>query len=124
MLFQWPLSQSPSLYLFPMSPVVPPTFQQLLDPTNVTFPANLVLTCIAIARPRPNITWYKDGVELMMGGQVSVTGREVGERVLESTLTVSSPFLEGIGTYTCVAENVVDTANSTAEVIVFCESLS
>ena len=59
----------------------------------------------------------------MMGGQVSVTSSEVGERVLESTLTVLSPFLEGIGTYTCVAENVVDTANSTAEVIVFCESL-
>ena len=54
---------------------------------------------------------------------MSVTSSEVGERVLESTLTVLSPFLEGIGTYTCVAENVVDTANSTAEVAVFCESL-
>ena len=54
---------------------------------------------------------------------MSVTSSEVGERVLESTLTVLSPFLEGIGTYTCVAENVVDTANSTAEVVVFCESL-
>ena len=54
---------------------------------------------------------------------MSVTSSEVGERVLESTLTVLSPFLEGIGTFTCVAENVVDTANSTAEVVVFCESL-
>ena len=54
---------------------------------------------------------------------MSVTSSEVGECVLESTLNVSSPFLEGIGTYTCVAENVVDTANSTADVIVFCESL-
>ena len=103
---------------------VAPTYQRALDPTTVTFPANLVLTCIATASPQPNITWYKDGVELMMGGQVSVTSSEVGERVLESTLTVSSPFLEGIGTYTCVAENVVDTANSTAEVVVFCKSLS
>ena len=59
----------------------------------------------------------------MIGGQVSVTSSAVGEHVLESTLTVSSPFLEGIGSYTCVAENVVDTANSTAEVLVFCESL-
>ena len=54
---------------------------------------------------------------------MSVTSSEEGERVLESTLTVLSPFLEGMGTYTCVAENVVGTANSTADVIVFCESL-
>ena len=54
---------------------------------------------------------------------MSVTSSEVGECVLESTLTVLSPFLEGIRTYTCVAEIVVDTANSTAEVVVFCESL-
>ena len=91
---------------------------------SVTFPANLELACTATARPRPSITWYKDGVELMEGGQVSITSKDVDpERVLESTLTVSSPFLEGIGSYTCVAENVVDAANSTAEVIIFCESL-
>ena len=59
----------------------------------------------------------------MIGSQISVTSSEVGERVMESTLTVSSPFLEGIGNYTCVVENVVDTANRTAEVVVFCESL-
>ena len=90
---------------------------------SVTFPANLELACTATARPRPNITWYKDGVELMEGGQVSITSKEVGERVLESNLTVSSPFLEGIGSYICMAENVVDVANSTAEVVIFCESL-
>ena len=54
---------------------------------------------------------------------MSITSKEEGERVLESTLTVASPFLDGIGSYTCTAENVVDTANSTAEVTVFCESL-
>ena len=90
---------------------------------NVTFPADLTLTCTATARPRPNITWYKDGAELMDGGQVSITSKEEGERVLESTLTVTSPFLDEIGSYTCMAENVVDTANSTAEVTVYCELL-
>ena len=54
---------------------------------------------------------------------MSITSKEEGERVLESTLTVTSPFLDGIGSYTCTAENVVDTANSTAEVVIFCESL-
>ena len=54
---------------------------------------------------------------------MSITSKEEGERVLESTLTVTSPFLDGIGSYTCIAENVVDTANSTAEVTVYCESL-
>ena len=59
----------------------------------------------------------------MEGGQVSITSKEEGERVLESTLTVTSPFLDGIGSYTCTAENVVDTASTTAEVAVYCESL-
>ena len=62
----------------------------------------------------------------MDGGQVSITSKEEGEqgeRVLESNLTVTSPFLDGIGSYTCMAENVVDTASSTAEVIVYCELL-
>ena len=106
--------------LFPPSlSAVALTFIQDLAPTNVTFPANLELACTATARPRPNITWYKDGVELMEG----ISSKEVGERVRESNLTVSSPFLEGIGSYTCMAENVVDAANSTAEVVIFCESL-
>ena len=52
---------------------------------------------------------------------MSITSKEEGERVLESTLTVTSPFLDGIGSYTCTAENVVDTANNTAEVTVYCE---
>ena len=54
---------------------------------------------------------------------MSITSKEEGERVLESNLTVTSPFLDGIGSYTCTAENVVDTANSTAEVTVYCELL-
>ena len=92
-------------------------------PTNVTYPANLTLTCTATARPRPSITWYQDGVELM-SDQVSITSKNVDEeRILESTLTVTRPFLDGNGNYTCIAENVVDTASSTAQVMIFCESL-
>ena len=54
---------------------------------------------------------------------MSVISSEVGERVRESTLTVFSPFLEGIGNYTCVVENAVDTTSRKAEVVVFCELL-
>ena len=54
---------------------------------------------------------------------MSITSKEEVERVLESTLTVTSLFLNGIGSYTCRAENVVDTTSSTAEVVIFCESL-
>ena len=107
----------------PSVSAVAPTFTQVVVPTNVTFPDNLTLTCTATAIPRPNITWYKDGAELMEGVQVSITSKEEGDRVLESTLTVTSPFLDGIGSYTCTAENVVGTANSTAEVTVYCELL-
>ena len=60
----------------------------------------------------------------MEGHRVSITSKDVdSERVQESNLTVSSPFLEGIGSYTCMAENVMDVVNSTAEVVIFCESL-
>ena len=54
---------------------------------------------------------------------MSVTSKEEGERILESTLTVTNPFLDEIGSYTCMAENVVDTASSTAEVMIFCECI-
>ena len=54
---------------------------------------------------------------------MSITSKEEGEQVLESTLTVTSPFLDEIGSYRCTAENVVDTANSTAEVVIFCECI-
>ena len=54
---------------------------------------------------------------------MSIASKEEGDRVLESTLTVTSPFLDGIGSYTCTAENVVDTASSTAEVTVYCKLL-
>ena len=94
-----------------------------MTPTNVTFPADLTLTCTATARPQPNITWYKDGIELLEGDQVIITSMKEGERVRKSNLTVFSPFLDGIGSYTCMAENVVDTANSTAEVHILCELL-
>ena len=52
---------------------------------------------------------------------MSITVSELGDRALKSTLTVYSPFLEEPGSYTCVAENVVDTASSTVDVLVFCE---
>ena len=109
-------------YLYSLSAVAP-TFIQDVTPSNVTFPADLTLTCTATARPQPNITWYKDGVELMESRLVSITSMDIGERVLESTLIVFNPFLDGIGSYTCMAENVVDTANSTAEVHILCELL-
>ena len=54
---------------------------------------------------------------------MSIASKNVSERVLESTLTVTSPFLDGIGSYTCTAENVVNTASSTAEVVIFCECI-
>ena len=52
---------------------------------------------------------------------MSITSKEGGEHILESILTVASPFLDEIGSYTCMAENVVDSASSTAEVMIFCE---
>ena len=47
----------------------------LAGPVNQTLPAHVAvsLPCRASARPRPAITWYKDGAPLALGSRLHVT---------------------------------------------------
>ena len=69
---------------------------------------------MATGVPRPDIMWYFNGVQLNMGGQVSYTLEEDGDRVISSTLSITRPYLEWIGNYTCEASNIVASISSSA----------
>ncbi len=54
----------------------------------------VVFTCLATARPRPSITWYRvDSVNqttsLNNSGNINISTVDVGEREVMSTLTLS-----------------------------------
>ena len=51
-----------------------------------------------------------------MGGQVSYTLEEDGDRAISSTLSITRPYLEWRGNYTCEASNVVANISSSAPV--------
>ena len=81
-------------------------------------------TCVATARPRPNITWWRvdsNGslTQVMEEANVtSITEMMSGERVLMSNLTIVKVEACDAGSYTCVAENEVASVNQTGSLSV------
>ena len=97
-------------------------FLDMLDRTEVTYDGPLILTCTATATPRPEISWYYEESMLVSGNNNVVISEAVrGERVLESTLNIVSPFLDRQGSYSCIARNVVGMVTSSSELIIYCE---
>ena len=104
------------------SSAVAPVFVEVFNATEVTYNGTLTLTCSATATPRPEFSWMYEGDVLANGtNDVMILDSASGERVLESMLVISSPFIDRNGSYSCVATNVVDMATSTNEVTIFCE---
>ena len=69
-------------------------------------------TCEAIGTPLPAISWYFNDVTINQENDkyiIYATG--VPEKV-ESSLTIFNPVFSDAGTYTCYAENVVGSDNS------------
>ena len=83
------------------------------SPDNMTLVegSDAVFTCVATARPRPSITWWvvQDGGSATMitsdATKYSITEMATGERVLNSTLAVSSTTPADAGAYICRANN-------------------
>ena len=96
----------------------------MVQPEDATF------TCVATARPRPNITWWRvesDGnlTQVLEEANVtSITEMISGERVLMSNLTIEETEACDAGNYTCVAENEVGKENQTGTAIVLGEFIS
>ena len=95
--------------------LVAPTI--LGSPENLTVvqPQSATFLCNAIARPRPEITWWRMGSQLMeQTGVIEISTSTFGEREILSNLTIIMADPSDAGGYICNATNVVgqDTAAS------------
>ena len=108
---------------------VAPSITGAPDDLTVVQPEDATFTCVATARPRPNITWWRvesnsSLTQVMEEANVtSITEIMSGERVLMRNLTIESAQPSDAGDYTCVAENEVSNTSSTATLVVHGELL-
>ena len=99
---------------------VAPSITDAPDHLTVVQPEDATFTCVATARPRPSITWWRvesDGNLTQVMEEVnvaSITEMMSGERVLMSNLTIEETEACNVGNYTCVAKNEVNMKNETA----------
>ena len=75
------------------------------DTNSVTF------TCEAIGEPSPTISWYFNYVMIITSDKHSLSAAGVPGRV-EGSLQIINPETSDAGTYTCHAENVAGSDNS------------
>ena len=86
---------------------------------TVTQPDVAILTCIAMAWPRPSITWYKVNMD---NSRTIITSRELGisitatngddERVKNSTIEFYPTRPSFSATYVCEAMNQVSSSET------------
>ena len=77
----------------------------------------VTFTCEAIGEPSPTIIWYFNDVMIITTDKYSISAAGVSGRV-ESSLQVINPEISDVGTYTCHAENVVGSNNSSGTLTV------
>ena len=109
---------------------VAPSITGAPDDLTVVQPEDATFTCVATARPRPNITWWRlesDGslTQVMeeANNVASISEMMSGERLLMSNLIIESAQPSDAGDYTCVAENGVSNTSATATLVVYGELL-
>ena len=93
-----------------------PSDQLIIEPRSVTF------NCRATGRPGPELSWIfvdEVGMEtpILSGGRYTIIPTSTGER--ESDLVIIRTFPNDTGTYVCRAENVVDTAEESADLTIW-----
>ena len=89
--------------------------------------ANLQISCSSVAKPKPKVRWFKDGVEIVSGVSSShrVSTNEQGQSVL-STLSFVGPARANTnrlsaadkGHYSCQFENQVGRSESTMLLVI------
>ena len=107
-----------STVLLSSSPVAPTIF---VPPENLTVvqPQSATFLCNATARPRPEITWWRMGNQLMaQTNTIEISSDSFGEREIESNLTIIMADPSDTGGYICQATNVAGQDNATAELTV------
>lgn len=91
-----------------------PHFTQELTNMEVTEGGPMQFLCISVGHPRPEITWFLDGEEIHISPTYVIDNREDGTNIL----TIEETFAEDEGEYTCVAENELGRASTSADLYI------
>ena len=72
----------------------------------------VTLSCKAVGEPVPTISWYFNGVGINVSdASIDVSSSENGTSV-NSSLSVMNVQSSDVGTYTCLAENIIGSDQS------------
>ncbi|CAI4227244.1 unnamed protein product [Auanema sp. JU1783] len=85
----------------PIDPVFKPRFSELLHNVSVVEGEEMVLECSVQAKPLPSVTWYKDGLKMMVSNRML----HYTDRRGVSRLNIMNVIPEDAGEYTCEAVN-------------------
>lgn len=90
-----------------------PWLSQNLTNRDVNSSSTLVLSCIALGVPHPNITWYKNGIPVTGGPGITLGA--------SGNLTIERVKKDDEGLYECIASNAEGVAKTSAVVTVLGE---
>lgn len=78
-----------------------PHFKELLNNSSVIAHSELILECQVVGKPLPTVTWYKDGLKMIMSNRMlQYTDRKGVVR-----LNVMNVSTDDAGEYSCEAQN-------------------
>ena len=78
-----------------------------------------IITCFSYAKPRPILTWLKNGKKISNGGRVTIFSYlGLFERSWDSDIVITDTNFKDSGVYTCVVDNVVVWTNRSVILLV------
>ena len=99
--------------------LVAPTILEPPENLTVVQPQSATFLCNATARPRPEITWWRMGSQLMeQPGVIEISTSTFGEREIVSNLTIIMADPSDAGGYVCNATNAAGQDTVAAELTV------
>ncbi|CAH1249638.1 OBSCN [Branchiostoma lanceolatum] len=90
-----------------------PKFKLPLRDTNFLVGGTLTLSVTVNVHPENEVTWYKNGQEIKVGGRIR-TGRDFGRY----TLTILDATADDIGEYSCASKNPYGNDKCTCQVTI------
>ena len=107
------------IFCVDISPPVAPTILESPENLTVVQPQSATFLCNATAQPRPEITWWRMGSQLVeQPGVTEISTSISGEREIMSNLTIIMADPSDAGEYVCMATNVAGQDTAAAELTV------
>ena len=116
-------SRTTKPYFLSFSPVSPTILE---PPENLTVvqPQSATFLCNATAQPRPQITWWRMGNQLIaQTNTIEISNNMFGEREIVSNLTIVMADPSDAGGYVCQAASAAGQDTATAELTVHGKSV-